>query len=86
MVDMADSDDLMGSEESMVEGYGRCWDKLMRRRRMKRSVRRCREMGDFEKHSEIGDGVLGSAMQFERKDHPPRAHKGSISMNQLQQG
>lgn len=51
---------------------------------MKRSVRNCRKVGDFEKDSEIGDGVLGSAMQFERKDHPPRAHKGSISINQHQ--
>lgn len=34
---------------------------------------------------EIGgdDDDLGFAMQFERKDHPPRAHKGSISINQL---
>ena len=39
----------------MVEGYD-CWDKLMRRRGMKRSVRRCKKISDFKKHSEIADG------------------------------
>ena len=43
------------TKEPMVDGYG-CWDKLMRRRGMKRSVKRCKKTSDFEKHSKIGDG------------------------------
>lgn len=66
VVGMADSDDLVFfSEEAMVEGCG-WWDRLMRRRRMKKSERKWRKEGDFEKGSEIGDDdddALGSAMQ-----------------------
>lgn len=33
----------------------------------------------------VSEKDLGAeAMQFGRRNHPPRAHKGSISMNQLQ--
>jgi hypothetical protein len=33
----------------------------------------------------VSEMDLGAeAMQFGRRNHPPRAHKGSISMNQLQ--
>lgn len=54
---------------------------------MKKSVRKCKKVGDFEKVSEIGDDdVLGCAMQVERRNHPPRDHKGSISINQKHQG
>lgn len=87
VVDMGESDEgLVFSEEAMVEGCG-WWDRLIRRRRMKKSVKKWRKFGDFdEQGSEIGDDDddLGSAMQIERKDHPPRSHKGSISINQLQ--
>lgn len=31
-----------------------------------------------------GDDVLGAAMQIWIRNHPPRAHKGSISMNRNQ--
>lgn len=51
---------------------------------MKKSVRKWRKEGGFEQGSEIGDDDLGSAMQYERENHPPIAHKGSISINQLQ--
>ncbi|KAL5794829.1 hypothetical protein ACOSP7_003423 [Xanthoceras sorbifolium] len=63
---------------------------LRRRRRkmQKRAKRRSREC-DFEKVSERvddddDDGVLGSAMQSRKINHPPRDQKGSISMNQHQ--
>ena len=39
VVDMVDSDALVLSQEAMVEGCG-WWDRLMRRRRMKKSVRK----------------------------------------------
>lgn len=85
VVDMVDSDDVFVlSIEAMVEGCG-WWDRLMRRRRRKKRVKKWRKEGDFEHGSEIDDDDdLGSAMQFERENHPPIAHKGSISINQLQ--
>ena len=82
MEDIVDSDDFVGSKEAMADGFG-IWDRLMRRRTMKRKVRNWSKGCDFEKVSEIGDDVLASAMQFGKRNHPPRAPKGSISMYQL---
>lgn len=76
-----DEDDMVDLEEVVEEGFMvdvGWWDKLMMRRRMRKSVRKWKKLSCFE--------VLDSAMQFERKIHPPRDHKGSISINQLHQG
>lgn len=80
-VEVDDDDGMVDLVEVVEEGFRvdvGWWDKLMRRRRMRRSVRKWKKLSCFE--------VLGSAMQFERKIHPPRDHKGSISINQLHQG
>lgn len=65
---------------------------LTRRRKMKNTMERKRSKLGFnlvwnsETDGDEDDGdVLGAAaMQFGRRNHPPRAHKGSISMNQHQ--
>lgn len=68
-------------------------DGLTRRRKMKKTRARKRSklgftlVGNSEMDGDDdGDGdVLGAAaMQFGRRNHPPRAHKGSISIDQHQ--
>lgn len=91
-VDLADAEGskrtlLTGADEEAMDGLFMGLDKLMRRRKMKRmEIKRTKGCDDFVWISEIDDDddVFGTAMQFGKRNHPPRAHKGSKSMNQLQ--
>jgi hypothetical protein len=58
---------------------------LVSKIKTKRSARKRKKWCDLLKVSLIVDCDFGVAMQvIEKRNHPPRAHKGSISMNQHQ--
>jgi hypothetical protein len=87
-VDVADAEGskrtlLRGTEEEAMDGL-MGFDRLMSRRKMKRMAIKRTKGCDLVWISEIDDDVLGTAMQFGKRNHPPRAHKGSKSMNQHQ--
>ncbi|GMP90418.1 hypothetical protein CsSME_00041560 [Camellia sinensis var. sinensis] len=52
-------------------------------RKIKRRERKRRKGCDFVEVSESDDDVLNVAMQSGIRNHPPIAHKRSISINQL---
>jgi len=64
MVELVDSDDLTCSEEAMADG----WEKLKRRKTMKRKVRNWKTEYEFEKILECSDDAIGCAMQFQRDE------------------
>ena len=58
---------------------------LVNKTKMKRSARKKKKWCDLLRVSLIVDCDFGDAMQvMEKRNHPPRSHKGSISMNQHQ--
>lgn len=71
-------------DDTMDDGGFIELEKLMSRKKMKRKARKKRKGWDLVWISEMEGDVLGTAMQFERRNHPPRSHKGSKSMNQHQ--
>ena len=77
------------SNEEAMDGFVGFVVGLTRRRKTKKRATKTRRRCNFEcwisKIDDDDDGVvLGSAMQIGIRNHPPRAHKDSISMNQLQ--
>lgn len=75
---------IITEDDTMDDGGFIELEKLMRRKKMKRTARKKRKGWDLVWISEMEDDVLGTAMQFGRRNHPPRSHKGSKSMNQHQ--
>lgn len=80
---LEESEDAMDGFVGLVVG-------LTRRRKMKKRATKTSSGCSFEYwiskiDDDDDDGVaLGAAMQIGIRNHPPRAHKDSISMNQLQ--
>jgi len=71
MAEIVDSDGLTGSEKAIAYG----WEKLKRRRRMKRKVRNWKKGCEVEKAIDCVEDVIGCAMQFERRNEPQEPRK-----------
>ena len=81
---------VVSAKRSLFDAIDDGFDNGVARRRS-RTKTRVRERIKGCKHLFVVDVLWDSemdlgaeAMQFGKRNHPPRAHKGSISMNQLQ--